>query len=323
VAKQLHSTVKKSSRHNKNEKKRFRSIFYRRSLTENNGTAFVFLLPMLIGIFGLVLFPILESFRLSFYIIQPGAGINRFVGLMNYRFAFSDFVLWRTLGTTIKMALMEVVITVPLTFIIATLINNAYRVGNIYKVVYYLPNITSVTATAIVFRFVFYSSEMGIVNYVLSWFNIAPIGWLTSVNYAPITVVIFSFWLRMGFNVLICLAALQTISKEMYEAADIDGANPLKKWWYITIPRSRPILMYVLIMTLIGAMKRFNETFVLGGEEGLPGGSLFTTVMYMYTVAFKSANVTYGATISVLLFIIIFIMTFVNMKFIKFNDSDY
>jgi multiple sugar transport system permease protein len=164
---------------------------------------------------------------------------------------------------------------------------------------------------------------MGIVNFMLSWFNVAPIGWLTDVFYAPITVVIFSFWLRMGFNVLICLAALQTISREMYEAADIDGASPIAKWFYITLPLSKPILLYVLIMTLIACMKRFNETFVLGGEEGLPGGSLFTTVMYMYTIAFKSGNVTYGAAIAVLLFLIILSMTIVNFRLIRFNESDY
>jgi multiple sugar transport system permease protein len=322
VTRQLKSSLK-TPKKNLLHKKSVKAALKKKSLIENNKAAFIFLFPMLLGVCGLVIYPILESFRLSFYIIQPSAGINKFVGLMNYKFAFSDFVLWRTLKNTFRMAVLEVIITVPLTFIIATLINNAYKVGSIYKVIYYLPNITSVTATAIVFRYVFYTSKMGVVNYVLSWFNVAPLGWLTSVNLAPLTVVIFSFWLRMGFNVLICLAVLQTISKEMYEAADIDGASALKKWWYITIPRSKPILMYVLIMTMIGGMKRFNETFVLGGEDGLPGGSLFTTVMYLYTVAFKSGNQTYGATISVILFLIIFALTFINTRFIKFNDSDY
>lgn len=313
----LSTTKKDSGRSNHIIRKRGKS------LTENNKAALIFLAPMLVGIFVLVLYPIIESFRLSFFIIQPGANVNKFVGLMNYRFAWNDFVLWRTLWNTTKMALMEVIITVPLSFIIATLINNAKKTGNIYKVLYYLPNITSVTATAIVFRFVFYSSDSGIVNFLLGKLGLEPVRWLTSMQWAPITVVIFSFWLRMGFNVLICLAALQTISREMYEAAEIDGAGPVKKWWYITLPLAKPILLYILIMTMIASMKRFNETFVLGGEEGLPGGSLFTTVMYMYTVAFKSANVTYGATIAVFLFVIILIMTVINTRFIRFNESDY
>lgn len=292
----------------------------KKNFRENNKAAFLFLLPMLIGIFGLVAYPILESFRLSFYVIQPG--VNQFVGFSNYSFALKDSILIASLLRTMKMAALDIVIGVPGAFIIASLINKSGRGSNLYKIIYYLPNITSIVATSLVFRYIFYSSESGLLNFLLGKIGIPPIGWFSNPNVAQYSIVIMSFWMRLGFNMLICLAGLQTISKEYYEAAEIDGASSFQKWWYITVPRSKQILLYITILTTITSMKRFGDVYVMGGEYGDPAGSLFTTVLYLYQVAFQNFNSCYGSTIAVILFTIIFIITLINTKYIKFGDSD-
>lgn len=124
-------------------------------------------------------------------------------------------------------------------------------------------------------------------------------------------------WRGFGYNIIIFYAALQSVPTELYEAASVDGVSAVKRWWYITLPLMRPIIMVVVVMELIGSMRRFGDVFVIGGVDGAPGGSLQTVVVYIYRYAFLSNQVGIGSAASFILFFIIFILTLLNFRFVN------
>jgi len=279
------------------------------------------MLPTILGMILFVAYPLFESLRLSMFAAQVGVP-EKFVGLGNFDRAFKDPVLVKAIINTFKMAIYTIVLVIPGSFILATLINHSLIAKNFFKVVYYIPNVTSIIIISLLFKYIFYSTEQGAINYFLSYIGIEPIGWFTDSKWAQFSVAIMSSWISIGSNMLICLAGLQSISRQHYEAAEIDGANALQKWLHITLPASRPILAYILIMTTMNAMKRFGDVWMIGGQAGTPGGSLRTIVLYLYNMTFEYNSPGYGSAIAVILFIIILILTYINMKLVKF-ESDY
>lgn len=285
-----------------------------------NLTGYLFMAPLVIGLLVFTVYPMFSSFRLSLYGTYPRQP-DVFIGLSNFEYALQDPILRTAFLNTFKMAVYTLILVVPGSFILASLIASIPRGRNFFKVMYYIPNVTSIVAIAILFRFVFYSSEQGLINYLLTIVGIEPIPFFSHANWAPMTVAVMSFWQGLGSNMLICIAGLTSISSVYYEAAEVDGASGFQKWRYITLPLSRPIIAYLIIMTTIGAMKRFGDVFVIGGLEGNPGGSLRTVALYLYKLAFESSNVGYASTIAVLLFFVILILTIINLRLVRF-DSD-
>ena len=281
---------------------------------------YLFMLPLIVGLLVFTLYPMLDSFRLSLYGTYPQQP-DTFLGLGNFDYAIRDPIFHKALGNTFIMAIYTMILVVPGSFILASLINSIPRGKNFYKILYYLPNVTSIVAIAILFRFVFYSSDQGIVNYVLSWFGIEPIPFFNHTGWSQFTVAFMSFWQALGSNMLICLAGLTGISLVYYEAAEVDGANGFQKWLYITLPCSRPIIAYLVIMTTMGAMKRFGDVYMIGGQSGQPGGALRTVALYLYTTCFENFNPGYASAIAVILFFIILILTVINMKLVKFDND--
>jgi multiple sugar transport system permease protein/cellobiose transport system permease protein len=286
---------------------------------KENITGYLFMAPLVLGLVIFVMYPLLECFWLSMFAIQPG--LNKFVGLNNFKYAFNDPLVITSVMNTFQMAILNLLLTIPGAFIIASLINSCRRGKNFFKVSYYLPNVTSIIAISLLFKYIFYTSEQGIANYLLSLFGISPVGWFSDPRWAQFTVSFMSFWQSLGSNMLICLAGLQSINRTYYEAAEVDGATGLKKWWYITVPSSKPILVYLLVMVTMSAMKRFGDVWMIGGQYGSPAGVLRTIVLYMYTVNFENYNVGYASAIAVILFLIILILTIINTKLVRF-DSD-
>ena len=285
-----------------------------------NLTGYLFMAPLVLGLLIFTVYPMLDSFRLSFFGTYPRQP-DVFVGLGNFDYAIRDPLMISAFGNTLLMAVYTLILVVPGSFILASLIHAIPRGRNFFKVMYYIPNVTSIVAIAILFRFVFYSSEQGIINYLLSLIGIDPIPFFSHPRWAPFTVSVMSFWQALGSNMLICIAGLTSISTVYYEAAEVDGASGFQKWRYITLPCSRPIIAYLVIMTTISSMKRFGDVYVIGGLEGNPGGSLRTVALYLYKQAFESSNVGYASAIAVILFFAILILTIVNLRLVRF-DSD-
>ncbi|NGP46319.1 sugar ABC transporter permease [Bacillaceae bacterium SIJ1] len=270
----------------------------------------IFSLPLVLGVAGFAVYPMVYAFIMSF---QKG---EQWVGLSNYMYVFQDSIFWRSLWNTIYMGALSVLLGVGLSFILATLIYNVTwpKWRNFFKAVYFLPNVVSLVATSILFSLLFYPDQQGLLNYFLSWFGIDPVGWFTDPNVARFSIVLMTLWGMLGYNTIIFLAALTSVPKELYEAADVDGGNFFQKWWYVTIPFLKPIIMFMVIIGTINGMKRFTDIWLIGGTAGNPGGSLMTSVLYIYRNAFVSPQMGVATAASYLLFILILGFTLLLLK---------
>jgi multiple sugar transport system permease protein len=286
----------------------------RNILVNKHTVGYLFLMPLILGVVIFSLYPIGEAFRISLYHHNGVRGV--WTGLSNYEFIWYDKMFWRALRNTIVMGVMGLAMGLPLSFIIASLINGiaARKLGVLFKAIYFLPNVTSTIAASIVFMLLLYPTEKGIANTMLGWFGIAPLGWMADPNYAQFSVILMDTWHGLGYSVLIWLAGLQGVSKDLYEAASVDGAKKLQQWFYITIPAMKPVIFFMVVMGTISAFKRFSEVFVIGGPDGNPGGSLSTLMLYVYRYGFYTFDFGKAAAASYVIFIIILIFTLINFK---------
>lgn len=272
---------------------------------------YIFLLPAFLGILLFMVYPIFESLRLSFY--QSNGTIENFIGLDNFKVILTSGPFWNSVWNTFYIGIFQILITIPLGFIFASLINSTPRGQNFFKVIYFLPNVTSIVAAAMIFAFVLHP-EMGIVNYVLEAIGLPTPGWLSDPSTSKWAVILLSVWHWIGFVIIICLANLQAISPEMYEAARIDGAGGFQQWLYITIPNMTATFAFLLITGWIGALQRFNEVYVLGGPSGSPARSIQTMGAFIYERGFTGFEFGIASAATYVMFIIILIFTSLNIK---------
>lgn len=272
-----------------------------------------FLLPSVVGLAIFSLMPIILSLLISLTdwngldkLAVGGFFADHFIGLQNYKEILSGDEFWRVLGNTGYF----IVLYLPLLFVcslgIAWLLSKSYRGVGVFRVLYYIPVLTSWIAGALIFRWVL-SSKFGIVNNILEIFGIQGPAWLQSEQWAMPSIVLASVWKDMGFYALILLSGLQGIDKNYYEAASIDGAGPWKRFWRITLPLLTPSLFFVLVVSLINAFQLFPQVMIM--TDGGPNGATQVMVERIYKYGFRYYEMGYAAAFSWLLFIIIFAFT--------------
>lgn len=291
--------------------------------TPTDWAGFVFSAPLVIGVLVFAIYPMFGALVLSFQKSTSSFG-GTWTGLANYKFVLTDSVFWKSLYNTTYMGVLSVVLGVALSFILATFIHNIpwERTKNFFKGVYFLPNVVSLVATSILFQLLFSSGKEGILNYVLNWINLGPVGWFTNPDYARFSIVMMNLWGMLGYNTIIFIAALTSVPRDLYEAAEVDGANWFKKWYYITVPYLKPIILFMVIISTIGAMKRFTDVWLIGGTAGNPGGSLMTVVLYIYRNGFLSSQMGIATAASYILFMIILVLTVLMLLFNRKNNFD-
>ena len=277
---------------------------------KRNGMGYALCAPLLLAIFILVFYPMVQVFIYSFQFTNGISG--RFVGLANYRWILNDNLFWSAMRNTAYMAVMAVVLNVVVTFTIASLINSLTRTKNFFKSLYFLPNVVSAVAVSMLFSFLMFPTSAGVINSIIGIFGIPPVGWIATAQMAPISMVLMQLWRSVGFDTILFLAGLQSIPGEIYEAADVDGATGLKKWWYITIPNMKPIIVFMVMMMTITQMRRFDDIWMIGGVGGNPGGSLQTVVLYIYRNAWVAREVGTASAASMVLFVVIMCLTVLN-----------
>ncbi|MDM5201002.1 sugar ABC transporter permease [Fictibacillus enclensis] len=275
---------------------------------------YVFLIPSFLGILLFMVYPIFESLRLSFY--QSNGTVEHYIGLANFKSVLTSNSFWNAVWNTFFIGIFQIIITIPLGFIFASIINSTKRGQNFFKVLYFLPNVTSIVAAAMIFAFVLHP-EMGIVNYVLHAIGLPTPGWLSDPSTSKWAVIILAVWHWVGFVIIICLANLQAIPSEMYEAAKIDGASGLQQWFFITIPNMAGTFAFLLITGWIGALQRFNEVYVLGGPNGSPARSIQTMGAFIYERGFTGFEFGIASAATYIMFILILVFTFINLKVSK------
>ncbi len=269
---------------------------------------FLFLLPAILGIILFIAYPTIESFRLSFF--KSNGTVEKFVGLKNYIYVFNNEVFRKAFFNTFMITFFQIVITLPIAFLIACGINYLEIGKNLLKCLFFIPYVTPAIAAGTLFLFVLHPN--GILNQFTGLLGIPSISWLENGWSARFGAVFLSVWRGMGFNVVIFLAYLQAISPEYYEAAQIDGCGGVQSMRYITLPLMKNAFGVLFIMGWINGLQRFTDVYALGGMTGSPARALHTLVAFIYERGFGNFEFGVASAASYILFAIIFIFTLFN-----------
>jgi len=281
--------------------------------------AYFFLAPALSAIFIFFFIPVIAAFIISltdFDIYALGDySTVRFIGLSNYLELFDDPLFWTALKNTFYYVIAASPLSIAVSLGAAILLNSKLiKLKGIFRLSYFIPVVTTLVAVAIVWRFI-YHPRFGIMNYFLSWFDINPVDWLGDPVWAMPAIILMSVWKNFGYNMIIFIAGLQNIPEDLYEAADMEGANGLQKFRSITLPMLAPTTLFVSIITMIGFFQLFAEPYIM--TQGGPLNSTLSIVQYMYQEGFRWWNMGYSASIAFVLFFIIFIGTLIQFKLQK------
>ncbi|MBO2945702.1 sugar ABC transporter permease [Paenibacillus sp. F411] len=288
----------------------------RKRLTEQRKsrlTAYLFISPffVLFGIFGL--YPILFTIYLSFY-KWDALGPMRYVGFKNYELITSDPTFWISFSNTLIMGIMGTVPQIIVALLVAVMLNSALnKYKNIFRILFFMPNITSIVAVALVFSTMF--GNNGMVNWLLNSLGLDSVPFNSGWWGVKIAISTMVMWRWMGYNAIIFLSGLQSIPTDIYEAARIDGASRSQQMLYITLPLLRPFILFVTLVSTIGALQLFTEPYVFLGQSG--SGSTrqegVTMVTYLYDEAFKNGFFGTAAATAVLLLIATIMFSLLNM----------
>ncbi|MGE5679480.1 MAG: carbohydrate ABC transporter permease [Bacillota bacterium] len=278
--------------------------------------AYIFLAPALSAIFIFFFIPVIAAFILSFTdfdIYALGTITNaRFIGFDNYIRLFDDPLFWKALKNTFYFVAASGPLSVFVSLGAAILLNSKLvKFKGMFRMVYFMPVVTTLVAVAIVWRFI-YHPRYGILNYFLGLFGISPLDWLGDPNWAMPAIILLSIWKNFGYNMIIFIAGLQNIPEYLYEAAVIEGAGAFQQFRKITLPMLAPTTLFVGIITMIGYFQLFSEPYIM--TQGGPLNSTLSVVQYMYHEGFRWWNMGYSASLAFVLFFIIFIATLVQMK---------
>lgn len=237
----------------------------------------VFLFPSVVLTLALGIYPLVWVLRYMFY-DYSGLGTALFVGLDNFRRLAKDALFWDSVGNTFVYAAGKLVLTLPLSLVLAVILNGKIRGRSFLRAVYFMPTVISTAVISIVFYIIF-NSYNGMVNQLLLQMGVIgePIDWLGP-KHAMLTVIIVAVWGAVGNYMLLFLAGLQNIPTDLYESASIDGANARQKFWYITIPMLGPVMQIIIMLAIIASLKGYESIMVM--TEGGPIGK--TEVMYLY-----------------------------------------
>lgn len=281
-------------------------------------TAAPFLLPSLIGMLIFSMLPLIISALISLTdwnglakLTGPGFFREHFIGLENYKKILTSAEFWRTLGNTAEYIILYIPLMLAASLLVATLLSQARRGIGFFRVMYYIPVLTSWVAASLIWKSVL-SPQYGALNGILSIFGIQGPGWLTDEKWAMPAIVLVSVWKDMGFFGLILLSGVIGINRTYYEAAELDGANGWVKFTRVTLPLLTPSIFYVLIVGMINAFQLFPQIMIMTG--GGPNGATQVMVERIYNYGFRYYRMGYASAFSWILFAIIMVFTAIQMK---------
>ncbi|MBX3012461.1 MAG: sugar ABC transporter permease [Caldilineaceae bacterium] len=275
---------------------------------------YLFALPWILGLLIFWGGPILASFYYSFT-NKEVIGTTRWLGLANYaRAFFSDDLFWASLARTFIFSFAYVPITIFGALILATLLNQKLKGTNIYRSIFFIPHLVPAVALAVVWIYLL-QPRLGPINQVLRSLGVEnPPTWLAGQSSALYSVILINVWAAVGGNtMLIFLAGLQGVPKELYEAADIDGASALYKWRHVTLPLLTPTIFFNLVLAVIGALKVFTTALV--ATQGGPSYATWFFALHIYTEAFQYFRLGYGSALAWVLAVILMFFTFIQVTY--------
>ena len=291
-----------------------------RSLTDGQRRAgLLFVTPTMLIFTAFVFIPLLISFVFSFLKFDMMFGNMEFRALGNYVRLFTDKRFWNAMGNTLYYTLGTVPLQILLALLTAIALKKNSKINTFMKSVFFLPAIVSMTVISIIWSFLL-DKDIGTFMYWLQGLGLEPIALLKSPVWAMPTIILVSVWKGFGFNMVILIAGLQGIPESYYEAANIDGANALQKFWRITVPMLMPTLSFTVVNSIISSFKVFDQIYIM-----TKGGPLFktqTVVQLIYSTAFESFDMGYASTIAVILFVVTFLVSLFTFRRMQRGEDD-
>jgi raffinose/stachyose/melibiose transport system permease protein len=287
---------------------------------KRNLQALAFAVPaiLILGIF--VYFPLIENFIYSFQSFTLSSATKEWVGFDNYRHLFSDKIILVSLKNNILYAVISIVIQVGFGLVLAAVLEDIafHKFAPALRSIYFIPTVISMTVVCLLFDFV-YNPQMGLLNSFLELVGLDGFTrvWLGSKKTAMYAVIAVSQWQSTGYVAMLFIVAIQKIPRDLYEAAEVDGAGKLKRFFYITVPQVRQMFFVTMILTVVGAFTVFNEPYILTG--GGPGTATMVLSLHMYQTGFVKNNMGYASTIAMLIFIITAILS--SVQFASFGTE--
>ena len=273
-------------------------------------SAYTLLLPVLVFFLLFQYYPILKSVAISFMDYGLLMRQTPWIGLENYVRQFQDPLFLSALGNTIVFVAAAVALGVALALSLAVLVERTGRWAKVYRTLYFIPVVTSLLATSMIFRWIYASN--GLLNFVLIYLGLEPQAWLLSEALALPSLIGLTIWKNLGFDLILFAAALQAIPPHYYEASSLEGASSWQDFRYITLPQLRPIVLLVCITAVIRSFQVF--TIVLAMTQGGPTGATRTIVYHIYEQGIQYDEMGYASAAAIILLIIVAVMTYAQMR---------
>lgn len=268
----------------------------------------LFVLPTMIGLIVLNIYPIINTIKQSFFETGDFGRGDVFIGVENYVKMLSDPETWDALLATFKYAIIEVPFSIAISLVLAVLLNRKMRGRSAYRTIFFLPMVCAPAAVAMVWRWLF-NSEFGLLNHIFH----ANIQWVSDPKIAIYSIAVIGVWSIIGYNMVLFISGLQEVPRDYYEAASIDGASGVRQFFSITIPLISPTIFFVCVTRVIGALQVFDLIFMVM-DSGNPALQKTQSLVYLfYQSSFVERDMGYGSTIVVFLLVIIMILTVFQM----------
>jgi multiple sugar transport system permease protein len=285
--------------------------------------AWCFVAPALIAIAVFFLLPALAAFAISLtdFDLYALASLKnlRFIGLRNYIDLLQTPLFWKALGNTLYFVVVGVPLSIATSLAAAVLLHSKVaRFKSFFRTALFAPVVTSLVAVVVIWRYLFHA-RYGYINYVLGGLGVPRFDWLGDPHWAMFAIIVFSVWKNFGYNMIIFIAGLQSISEDLYAAAKLDGAGSWATFRYVTLPMLGPTIVMVSILTMVGYFQVFAEPYVM--TEGGPMQSTVSVLYFMYEQGFKWWNIGSASAIAFTLFLLMFSITLLQLKFTRFGDE--
>ncbi|WP_371502454.1 sugar ABC transporter permease [Kitasatospora sp. NBC_00374] len=282
----------------------------RRRVLTRGSVPYLLIMPAVLGFAVFKAYPIADSLWIS---LTTGNGDDRrFAGLANYRRLLDDPLFWTALKNTGLILVVQVPLMLGLALLVALGLNSTrVRLRPLWRLGVFVPSLTGLVAAGVMFS-VILNRDAGLLNWVLSLFGVDRVNWLGSSSWARVGVVLVITWHYTGYNAVMYLAGLQGVPAELYEAAMVDGAGPIRRFVSITLPQLRPILLLTVVLSTIGTLQLFDEPYVLTG--GGPDNATLTVTMYLYNNGFKYFDFGYASALAYALALLVSVLGILQVR---------
>ena len=282
--------------------------------------AYIFVAPAVILLIAFLVVPMIYTVYFSgfkYQIMRPDA--MKFIGFENYQKLFSDKNFWLALKNTVYFTVIVVPCQCALALALALLVSKKFRGVAVFRTMYFAPQLTSMVVISVLWSVLYNANpNTGLINSILVSLGMSPIKFLGDANTAMNSIIFMSAWQGAGYQMMIFLAGLQGIPRDQYEAASVDGATKFKQFLYITLPGLKGTIKYVIMITMIQAMKLFTQPYIM--TQGGPKNSTKTLVYYIYTQGFQKGNFGYACSIAAVFFVIVVCMSMAMKKVTAATD---